>query len=263
MCKEYNIGIFDSGVGGTTVLKEVVDILPNENILYYGDNANSPYGEKTLLEIQQLSKNIVSFFIKKKCKAVVIACNTATAAALETLQKEFSIPIIGVISSGAKLAVSITKNNSINILSTPFTALSSAYANEIEKLSKDIKVFQEGCPQFCPMIENGWENYEDREIILKQHLDNLPATSDTLILGCTHYPIIRKDIEKYFTGNIVDPARETALKLKKVLAKKELLNEQKYRGDISFFVSGNKEKFEKVAEQFLGFKIIKLYKVGE
>lgn len=261
MCKDYNIGIFDSGVGGTTVLKEVVEILPHENILYYGDSANSPYGDRTLQEIQQLSRKIVRFFLQRNCKAVVIACNTATAAALGTLQKEFSIPIIGVISAGAKIAVNITKNNSINILSTPFTALSSAYAKEIGKLSKDIQVFQEGCPLFCPMIENGWETYEDREIILKQHLDNLPSTSDTLILGCTHYPIIRKDIEKYFSGNIVDPAKETALKLQRVLVKKDLLNEQEEEGKLSFFVSGDKEKFKKVAEQFLNFEIKNLYKV--
>ena len=261
MHNKYNIGVFDSGVGGTTVLKEVINLLPNENILYYGDSGNSPFGEKTPEEIQQLCRKIVNFFINNSCKAVVIACNTATAAALDILKKEFNIPIIGVISAGAKVAVNTTKNNSINILSTPFTALSSAYAKEIKKLSKNINVFQEGCPQFCPMIENGWENYENRESILKEHLNNLPKNSDTLILGCTHYPIIKKDIAKFFNGNIVDPAQETALELKNLLKSNNLLNNDNTNGKVSFYVSGDEKKFKNVAEQFLNFNIERLYKV--
>lgn len=261
MHNKYNIGVFDSGVGGTTVLKEIINLLPNENILYYGDSGNSPYGEKTPEVIQQLSRKIVKFFIQHSCKAVVIACNTATAAALDILREEFKLPIVGVISAGAKVAVNTTKNNSINILSTPFTALSSAYAKEINKLSDKIEVFQEGCPQFCPMIENGWENYEDREIILQAHLNNLPKSSDTLILGCTHYPIIREDIEKYFKGNIVDPAKETANELKTLLEKHDLLNLSKEKGELQFFISGDELKFKKIAEQFLNFNIDKIFKV--
>lgn len=259
----YNIGVFDSGVGGTTVLKEIIDILPCENILYYGDSGNSPYGERTIEEIQQLSRNIVNFFITHSCKAVVIACNTATAAALDVLKKEFPLPIIGVISAGAKTAVHSTKNNSINILSTPFTALSKAYANEIAKISKEVRVYQEGCPQFCPMIEIGWKTFEDRERILKEHMSNLSKSSDTLILGCTHYPIIRKDIEKYFSGTIVDPAKETALELKELLSKYNMLNRSNKKGKLKFFISGDRERFKLIAEQFLQFKIDKLYKVGK
>lgn len=263
MNNQYNIGVFDSGVGGTTVLKEIINLLPNENILYYGDSGNSPYGEKTTEEIQQLCRKIIYFFTSRNCKVVVIACNTATAAALQYLQKEFDIPILGVITAGAKTAVEITKNNSINILSTSFTALSKAYTREIEKLSKDVEVYQEGCPQFCPMIEKGWETFDDREEILKEHMNKLPTKSDTLILGCTHYPMIREDIEKHFKGNIVDPAKETAIELKELLISKTMLNPSKTTGNIVFFVSGDPARFKKIAEKFLQFEIKNLFKVDK
>lgn len=261
MKNNYNIGVFDSGVGGTTVLKEIIKLLPHENILYYGDSGNSPYGEKTTEEIQQLSRKIVYFFTSQNCKVVVIACNTATAAALHCLQKEFDIPILGVITAGAKTAVKTTENNQINILSTPFTTLSKAYTREIRKLSESIEVYQEGCPQFCPMIEKGWETFENREQILKEHIEKLPEDSDTLILGCTHYPMIRSDIEKYFKGNIVDPAKETAKELKELLITKTMLNPSSYPGKILFYVSGDTEKFKEIAENFLNFKIKYLFKV--
>ena len=250
MINKYNIGVFDSGVGGTTVLKEILELLPNENILYYGDSGNSPYGEKTTEEIQQLCKKIVQFFIDHNCKTVVIACNTATAAALQYLQHQFDIPIIGVITAtaGAKTAIKITKNNSINILSTSFTALSKAYAKEIAKFAPDAKVFQEGCPEFCPMIEKGWETYSNRQKILKEHMQNLPSSSDTLILGCTHYPIIKNDIEN--KGNIVDPAKETAIQLNDLLISKNIKIPVAILEILFFFVSGDLNKFKTIAEKF-------------
>ena len=263
MINKYNIGVFDSGVGGTTVLKEILELLPNENILYYGDSGNSPYGEKTTEEIQQLCKKIVQFFIDHNCKTVVIACNTATAAALQYLQHQFDIPIIGVITAGAKTAIKITKNNSINILSTSFTALSKAYAKEIAKFAPDAKVFQEGCPEFCPMIEKGWETYSNRQKILKEHMQNLPSSSDTLILGCTHYPIIKNDIEKFFKGNIVDPAKETAIQLNDLLISKNIKNSSSDTGNIIFFVSGDLNKFKTIAEKFLNFPIHSIHQVNK
>lgn len=261
MIKNSSIGVFDSGVGGTTILKEILKALPHENILYYGDSGNAPYGQKSKEEIQKLCCNIMDFFITNNCKAVVIACNTATAAAIDKLKTDYSIPIIGVISSGAIGAVKVTRNNKINILATPFTVSSNAYVMELEKLSKKLTITQEGCPEFCPMIESGWENYEDRFDILQKHFNNLSDEADTLILACTHYPIIRKDIEKYFSGNIVDPARETALELFSLLKLHGNLNNSDKMGKVDFFVSGNKENFKKVAEKFLGFEIKNIYSV--
>lgn len=263
MEKKYNVGVFDSGVGGTTILKEILTLLPRENILYYGDSGNAPYGQKTTEEIQKLCLKIVDFFNANNCKAVVIACNTATAAALEKLKENYSIPIIGVISAGAKAAVKITQNNKINLLATPFTVSSNAYVKEIAKFSKKVEVTQEGCAEFCPMIEAGWENFENREEILRGHLENLSTEADTLILGCTHYPIIRKDIEKYFKGNIVDPARETALELYTLLKLQDKLNPSDKRGKLDFFVSGDKKKFKDVAEKFLGIEITNIYSVDK
>lgn len=255
MKKNYNIGIFDSGVGGVTVLKEILALLPQENIIYYADNNNAPYGEKDRESLQKLCCNIVDFFMKNECKAIVIACNTATAAALKLLQKKYQIPIIGVISAGARIASEIGKNKKINILATPFTVNSNAYIDEFKRLSKDIEVFQEGCAELCPMIEKGWETFQDRNSILKSHLNNLSSEADTLILACTHYPIIKKDIKSFFSGNIVDPAKETALELLSILKGKNLLNRNHTRGEISFYVSGEILPFKKIAEKFLNFKI--------
>lgn len=261
MDNKFNIGVFDSGVGGTTVLKEIINILPNENILYYGDSGNSPYGEKSLEVLQKLCLKIMDFFIGKNCKAVVIACNTATAAALDIIHKNYTIPVIGVINPGASSAINVSSSKNIGVLSTPFTAKSNAYFNAIKKVDESINVYQEGCPELCPMIENDWESYNDRIEILKKHIGALPKNIDTIILGCTHYPIIRKDIDKLFTKNIVDPAKETSIELQKTLKQLNLLNSSKEKGKIEFFVSGDIEKFKKVAETFLNIKITNIYQV--
>lgn len=259
--EKQSIGVFDSGVGGTTVLKEILSILPNENIFYYGDSKNSPYGEKSAKEIQELCYKILDFFIANECKAVVVACNTATAAALDSLKNRYSIPIIGVIDAGVKRALKVSKNNNINILATPFTVSSKAYITKFKKISENISVTQEGCPEFCTMIENDWETYADRDTLLKAHMSRLSKEADTLILGCTHYPIIRKDIERYFSGNIVDPARETALELYSLLKLNNSLNDSKQKGRVDFFITGDKNSFKKVAEKFLGFEIKNIYSI--
>ncbi|MDR3258707.1 MAG: glutamate racemase [Fusobacteriaceae bacterium] len=255
MINEYAIGLFDSGVGGLSVLKEVVDLLPNENIIYYGDNYNAPYGERTKQNIQELCIKIVDFLINKKCKAIVIACNTATAAAYDIIKEKYNIPVIGVIFPGAKSAVITTKNNKVGVLATPFTVNSNVYAKKIGDISKDIEVYQEGCSEFCPMIESGWEGYENRMDLLKGHISKLPKDIDTLVLGCTHYPIITKDIESVFAGKIVDPARETTLELKNVLEKNNIKSDSQKKGKLEFYVSGDTKKFKNVAIKFLGFSI--------
>lgn len=261
MKKNYNIGVFDSGVGGTTVLKEIINLLPNENIIYYGDSGNAPYGEKTSTEIQRLCLKIMDFLMANNCKAVVIACNTATAASLEVIKEKFSLPVIGVINPGAKSAVNASINKCVGVLSTPFTAKSNAYADAIAKINDTVKVYQEGCPELCPMIENEWESYADREEVLKNHISQFPKNVDTVVLGCTHYPIVRGDVAKIFCGNIVDPARETALELQKTLKELDLLTDSTNTGTLDFFVSGDMDKFRKVAEKFLGLNIKNMFQV--
>lgn len=247
----YNIGIFDSGVGGISVLKKVLNICPHENIIYYGDTIHSPYGEKTEEEIQNFCINIMNFFTKKKVKVVLIACNTATAAALNILQKKYKLPIIGIIGSGARLAVEQTKSRHIGVFSTVFTAKTLAYQKEIKKITKDIHVYEIGCPEFCPMIENGWENFNNREELIEKYVKQLPEKVDTLVLGCTHYPLVQKDFEKYFLNSIVDPAEEMAKTLSYILFERKISNSKKEIGKVSYYVSGDLNKFKKIAEVFL------------
>ena len=217
--------------------------------------------KKTVEELQSLCFNIMDFFLKNRCKAVVIACNTATAAALTAIKERYDIPVIGVINPGAKAAANMSKNGHIAVLATPFTANSNAYGEEIKKISKKVSVYQEGCSELCTMIEEGWENFENRGDILDGHISQFPGSADTLVLGCTHYPIIKEDIEKYFSGKIVDPAKETVIELVEALRDDDLLNDSKDRGKIEFFVSGNKEQFRKIAEKILGFEVKKLYQI--
>lgn len=259
--EDYNIGVFDSGVGGITVLKHIKLLLPNENIIYFGDNGNAPYGDREKSQIEKLSIDIADFLVNHRCKAIVIACNTATAASVESIRKKYpAIPVIGVIEPGSKLAVSTTENHKIGVIATQFTVNTKSYPNEIKKITEDSEVYQVGCKPFCPMIEAGWETFKDRDKILKEHLDQLPHDIDTLVLGCTHYPIIEQEIAKYFKGTIVDPALESARELKRKLEEKHLLRNN-IGGKLKFFVSGEKEKFKRVAEKFLGMQVGNLSRV--
>lgn len=255
------IGIFDSGLGATTALKELIKALPNEKFLYYGDSGNAPYGiGKSAEEIQKLCENIVEFFINNNCKMILIACNTAAIAAIDYLKKKYTIPIIGVVNSGAKFAVRTTKNNKIAILSTKFTKDSNVYKNKILSLNPNAEVTQIACIEFAEMIEKGWESFENRDELLKKYLSQIPEDVDTLVLGCTHYPIIKNDIEKYFKRNIVDPAIEMTLDVKEELFKLDLLNNDKKVKETTFFITGKLENFVLTAEKFLG-KSIEIYRI--
>lgn len=260
--KDYSIGVFDSGVGGITVLREIIKYLPKENLIYMGDNKNAPYGEKTHEEILSYCEKIIDFLIEKKCKAVVIACNTATATAFEPLLKEYSIPIIGVIEPGARAAVQRDKKGKIAVLATAYTCRTKAYNREIAKISNEVDVWNISCRELCPMIESGWEEQENREEILEGYIKEIPKDSDTVILGCTHYPIIRDEIEKLISGKtLIDPAEETALELKKVLEEKALLKDGVEQGELSFFVTGESRNFKETVEKFLDMKISDVEKV--
>ena len=253
---------FDSGMGGLSVYSEAKKLMPDNHYLYCFDNAGFPYSEKSEETIIQRTLDICKKINQDyPFDAIVIACNTATAASLELIKEKYTVPVIGVISPGAKSAVEASTNKCIGVLSTPFTAASNAYADEIAKYSKTAKVYQEGCPELCPMIEAGWETFEDRETIIKNHISKFPRNVDTVVLGCTHYPIAREDIARNFCGNIVDPARETSVALYNTLKNSNLLSDSDTKGKIDFFVSGDKDKFRKVAEQFLGFEIKTLYRI--
>ena len=255
-----SIGVFDSGIGGLTVLKEIRKVLPNEKIFYFGDTARVPYGEKTKELITRYSKEIVEFLLDKEVSAIVVACNTATALALEELRKTFKIPIIGVIKAGAKTAINTTKSGNIGVIGTKATVNSKRYEEEIKKLSENIKVIAKACPLFVPAVEEGILDGKLVDQIIKTYLDDFEKEIDTLILGCTHYPLLKSAIGKIYTNlNIVDPARETALDLKEILEEKNLLkNDATKNREVKYYVTDGKDKFKEIGIMFLDENIEKV-----
>lgn len=261
MDKRCNIGVFDSGVGGVSVLKEIKKVLPNENIIYFGDTKNIPYGNRSKKDIQGLSRRIIEFLIMNNCKAIVIACNTASIAALEDLQSHCNIPIIGIIDAGVQ-SVIMSKSLNIAILGTNFTIKSGEHLKKINKKNKKIVIKEIACEKLCPMVENGWENYSDRDKILEEYISQIPKETDTLLLACTHYPFIIEDIRKQFSGNILDPSKECAEELFRILKKYDIHTESKNNGKVEFYVTGDKDSFKRKAEKFLGEEIKDIYKVN-
>ena len=249
-----SIGIFDSGLGGLTVLKEIRKILPNEEIFYFGDTARVPYGEKTRDLIIRYSKEITNFLLTKNISALVVACNTATALAIEELKKNYDIPIIGVIDAGVRSALSVTKTNEIGIVGTKATINSEKYKLEIHKRNKDIVVYQKACPLFVPIVEEGLLEGEIVENVIKHYLVDFDEKIDTLVLGCTHYPLLKDEIQKLYPHlKIVDPAMETALDLKKALEDNLLL--ENVKGSVKYFVSDGVEHFRNIGNMFLNEEI--------
>ena len=251
------IGVFDSGVGGLTVAREIMRQLPNESIVYFGDTARVPYGSKSKGTIIKYSKQIVRFLLTKNVKAIVIACNTASALALDELQKEFDLPIIGVVKPGAKTAVSNTTTKRIGVIGTEGTVHSQIYTKVIHEYDPEAVVISKPCPLFVPLVENGFIHKDDQivRLTIKHYLTELVENDiDTLILGCTHYPLLADAISSVIGNSIelIDSGYETALYTKKVLGENNLLNNSTEQGASSFFVSDTPEGFESVAELFLG-----------
>lgn len=252
------IGVFDSGVGGISVLKELLKELPNEKYIYFGDSLHAPYGDRSIDEIRELCMKVSDFLVyEKKVDILVIACNTATGAAMHIMQEKYNIPVVGVVSPGAKEAKKISKKNYITILATPATVKMGVYKKELLKLDSDLVVQEIPCPYFVKMIEDGWTENEKNNNMICNYLGFVSKKSDTLILGCTHYPLIKKHIEKFYHGNIVDPAKETAKEVKMKIGEQssEYLN-----SEIEFFVSGDLDKFKKVSEDFLERDIENIHK---
>ncbi|MFI3210821.1 MAG: glutamate racemase, partial [Peptostreptococcaceae bacterium] len=251
------IGVFDSGLGGLTVFKEIIDILPNENIVYFGDTQRVPYGSRSRETIIEYTFQAINFLISKNVKVVVIACNTATAMALDLARKKYSIPIIGVIKAGSKTVVNTTKNNIIGVIGTDATIKSNSYSKEIKNLNKDITVIQSPCPLFVPIVEEGWANTEIARLTAKKYLDDLINKDiDSLVLGCTHYPILQKTIKEVTMGkiNLVNPAKETAKELIELLKENKTLNNCAEKISYDYYVSDTPQKFLQIADDFLNIK---------
>ncbi len=258
------IGVFDSGVGGLTVVREIMRQIPNEKIIYFGDTARVPYGSKSKETITRYSRQIVRFLESQQVKAIVIACNTASAYALSELEKEVDIPIIGVVKPGAKVAAEATKNGKIGVIATEGTISSGIYSSYIKEIKKDAKVIGKACPLFVPLVEEGlWEDPVTDEIA-RRYLTEFTQQDkdiDTLILGCTHYPLIRSTLGRIAGENVtlVNPAYETARELKELLAAKGLLNDKELGlGDnrYQFYVSDKADKFQNFANSIIKYGIL-------
>ena len=216
------IGVFDSGVGGLTVAREISRQLPYENIVYFGDTARVPYGSKSQNTIIRFSEQIIRFLRTKQVKAIVIACNTASALALDAVKDEFDLPIIGVVIPGARAAVEATTNGKVGVVGTEATVQSGTYTKVIQGMNPKIEVIEKACPLFVPLVEEGFKEHIVTKQIIEYYLESMRNTDiDAMILGCTHYPLLRSKIREYMGDRIqiVNPAYETAMDLKRRLSR--------------------------------------------
>ncbi len=252
------IGVFDSGIGGLTVARALFELLPNEDIIYLGDSARLPYGAKSKETVILYSIECLKFLLSKKVKMVVVACNTSSSVAVPFLQKITKVPVIGVIIPGSEAAVRATKNNKIGVIGTKGTIRSGSYSKRIKRINNSIEVHSQACSLFVQLSEDGWTDNKIAELTAKEYLSGLKDKGiDTMILGCTHYPILKGTIRKVIGKNIrlIDSGEETAKEVKYILAKRNLLNTQKKKGSHKFFVTDFPNNFQQIAERFLGQKI--------
>lgn len=252
------IGVFDSGLGGLTVVKEMMRVLPSEDIVYFGDTARVPYGSKSREAIIAFSRENTGILLKHKVKMVVVACNSSSSHALEPLKKEFPVPIVGVIHAGAKKAADATRNKKVGVIATTATIASGAYERAIRKCDRSVKVFSRPCPLFVPLAEEGWTNKSVARDIAKEYLMPLKrAGIDTLILGCTHYPLLKKTLQSAMGPGVrlIDSAREVALEVGELLTSMRGTKEIKRAPRHRFMISDRPQEFQKLAKNFLGHRI--------
>lgn len=256
------IGVFDSGVGGLTVAREIMRQLPNERIVYFGDTARVPYGSKSKETVTRFSRQIVHFLETQDVKAIVVACNTVSAYALEELEKEVDIPMIGVVKPGVRAALDATVNKKIGVICTEATMNSGIYSRYIQENDNSVKILGKACPLFVPLVEEGlWEDPVTDEIARRYLTELVDSGIDTLILGCTHYPMLRSTVRKIMGESVtlVNPAYETARELKALLADKGL--ESEHRPELGtelyrFYVSDAADKFQRFANSILTYGIL-------
>jgi len=258
--KTAPIGVFDSGVGGLTVVREMIRQLPDENIVYFGDTARVPYGSKSQNTIIRFSEQIIRFLQKKQVKTIVIACNTASALALDAVRDEFDVPILGVVTPGARAAVEATRNLKVGVVGTDATVQSGVYTKIIQRMNPKIEVIEKACPLFVPLVEEGFKEHNVTREIIEYYLESMKSTDiDAMILGCTHYPLLRSKIRTYMGDKIqiVNPAYETAMDLKKLLEEQNMANDgtKGPHSHYEFFVSDAAEKFRHFANTVMPFDI--------
>lgn len=252
------IGVFDSGLGGLTVAHEIMRQLPAESLIYFGDTARVPYGPKSPDTVRRYSREISAFLLDQGVKAIVVACNTATAHALPTLRDELDVPVIGVVEPGARAAVRATRSGHIGVIGTAGTIRSQAYVRAIHAENPDVRVTALACPLFVPIVEEGWTNHEAAHLIAEEYLAPLVKDPiDTLVLGCTHYPLLKSVIGEIIGRSVrlIDSAEETALDARRMLAANDLAASSDSEGAYRFIASDDPQQFLTLGRRFLGSAI--------
>ncbi len=252
------IGIFDSGVGGLTVVSQIQNILPGEDIVYFGDTARVPYGTKSRETVTRFSVENVEFLMRHNVKVVVVACNTASSLSLDFLKRCFKVPIIGVIEPGAESAVSRTRNNRIGVIGTQATISSGAYENAIRKMGAKNRVFTQSCPLFVPLVEEGWFDHPATTLVAEEYLRPLMARKiDALVLGCTHYPLLKPLLGRVMGQGVtlIDSAAETARAVVETIAGQGLAAPAGAAVTHRFVVSDDAPRFQQVGARFIGDRL--------
>lgn len=262
--KTSPIGIFDSGIGGLTVAKRIIAMLPNENIVYFGDTARVPYGTKSNETVIEYSFQDAQFLITQNVKLIIVACNTASSIAINKLKERFNIPIIGMIEPGTHLALESTKNGRIGIIGTDATINNKAYSSELNKGEKNLKIIEKPCPLFVPIAEEGWLDHEATKLIAREYLQDLIDFGvDTVILGCTHYPLLSGVIQEVMGDDVklIDSGMAASLEVEDYLNGRGVRNDSNQLGTHKFYVSDLPTKFKLVAERFLGTEVKHIEKI--
>jgi len=260
LIKEKPIGVFDSGIGGLTVLKALKKLMPKENFIYFGDTARVPYGNKSPKTIVNYSIENTAFLVSKGIKALVVACNTSSCYSIETLKRKFNIPVIGVVKPASLKAVLVSKRKQIGVIGTTSTINSGKYKEEIFKFYKKyypylngkLKIYQKACPLFVPLVEEGLHNSNIAYQTANLYLNELKGKVDTLVLGCTHYPLLKGVIQDILPNvKIIDSAYQTALALRNFLIKFNLLNDKNKNPYLKIYVSDKNDNFVRLAKEIL------------
>jgi glutamate racemase len=258
------IGIFDSGIGGLTVVKQIMRLLPNENLVYFGDTARVPYGTKSKKLIQQYALEDAAFLNQFDIKLLVVACNSASATAVDLLKSTLTIPVTGVIEPGVSASLRTSRENRIGVIGTTATVFSNAYQDSIFKQNGQVKVFGQPCPLLVPLVEEGWIDDNITRLTIHKYLDPLLDNKiDTLILGCTHFPVIKETIQQEIGLEItlIDSGEETAKVVQKMLLDLNIVRNKANKGQVEFYVSDMPGKFDEIGTRFLGQPVVNANRV--
>jgi len=249
------IGVFDSGIGGLTVARAVIERLPLENIIYFGDTARVPYGVKSPETISRYATQITEFLLQEKVKVLIVACNTMAAVAYGAIKDLSSVPTLDVVDAGARSAVAETHNKYVGVIGTPATINSNAYVKAIKEYDPEITVFSQPCPLFVPLVEEGWLDHQVTRLTAQEYLKPVVAQNiDTLVLGCTHYPLLKPLLREVLGDQItlVDSAQTIARETEELLRKNSVQNIQEKPPEYRFYVTDVPVRFKEIGEHFLG-----------